>query len=183
MGVILEGSSASVVFDILANSIDGIADLSYANLAEVHGQWPIVGRGDVYYGGTTYENTQGLGIQLLPMAQAGGTVRISKVRKEAALRPKEKELIAVPVTRLYDRGVTINPAQLLNERVGEATVAMHPATAKKMELEAGAQVKISFEGVNGEALLKLDDTISTGVVLVPRSMGIAIHEPVAAKVK
>ena len=92
-------------------------------------------------------------------------------------------MIAVPVTRLYDRGVTINPAQLLNERVGEATVAMHPATAKKMELEAGAQVKISFEGVNGEALLKLDDTISTGVVLVPRSMGIAIHEPVAAKVK
>jgi anaerobic selenocysteine-containing dehydrogenase len=117
------------------------------------------------------------------MAQAGGTVRISKVRKEAALRPKEKELIAVPVTKLYDRGVTINPAQLLNERVGEATVAMHPTTAKKMELEAGAQVKISFEGVNGEALLKLDDTISTGVVLVPRSMGIAIREPVTAKVK
>jgi anaerobic selenocysteine-containing dehydrogenase len=117
------------------------------------------------------------------MAQAGGTVRISKVRKEAALRPKEKELIAVPVTKLYDRGVTVNPAQLLNERVGEATVSMHPTTAKKMELEAGVQVKISFEGVNGEAVLKLDDTISTGVVLVPRSMGIAIREPVTARVQ
>ncbi|MEK6752449.1 MAG: NADH-quinone oxidoreductase subunit NuoG [Chloroflexota bacterium] len=183
MGVILEGSSASVVFDILANSIDGMADLSYANLAGVHGQWPIVGRGDLYYGGTTYENTQGLGVQLVPMAQAGGTVRILKIRKEAALRPKEKELIAVPVNKLYDRGVTINPAQLLNERVGEATVALHPTTAKKMGLEAGARVKISFDGVNGDALLKMDDTISTGVVLVPRSMGIAIREPVAARVQ
>ena len=39
-------------------------------------QWPIVGRGDMYYGGTTYENKQGLGVHLaldpgsLPMASA-----------------------------------------------------------------------------------------------------------------
>ena len=81
MGVILEGSSVSVVFDILANSVDGFADLSYEKLAEVHGQWPIVGRGDLYYGGTTYENTQGLGVQLVPAAQAGVTVHIPKIRK------------------------------------------------------------------------------------------------------
>ncbi|HNJ14293.1 MAG TPA: NADH-quinone oxidoreductase subunit NuoG, partial [Anaerolineales bacterium] len=74
MGVILEGSSASVVFDILSHSVESFADLSYAKLAETHGQWPIVGRGDLYYGGTTYENTQGLGVQLVPTAQAGGTV-------------------------------------------------------------------------------------------------------------
>jgi NADH-quinone oxidoreductase subunit H len=60
---------------------------------------------------------------------------------------------------------------------------MHPTTAKKIEVEAGSTVKISFDGVNGEAVVKLDDTISTGVVLVPRSMGIAIREPVTAKVK
>ena len=183
MGVILEGSSASVVFDILANSIDAMAELSYSKLAEVHGQWPIVGRGDLYYGGTTYENTQGLGIQLHPLAQVGGTIRIPKVRKEAALRPREKELIAVPVNKLYDRGVTINPAQLLHERVGEATVALHSTTAKKMGLMVGARVRISFDGLSGEAVLKTDDTISTGVVLVPRSMGIAIREPVTVKVK
>ena len=81
-------------------------------LAEVKPQWPIVGRGDVYYGGTTYENKQGLGVQLVPTAQVGGTVRIPKVKKEAVLRPKEKELLAVPVNKLYDRGVTVNPAQI-----------------------------------------------------------------------
>ncbi len=122
MGIILEGTSASVVFDILANSLDAFTELNYEKLAEVHGQWPIVGRGDLYYGGTTYENTQGLGVQLVPTSQAGETVRIPKVRKEALLRPKEKELLAVPVNKLYDRGVTINPAQLLDGRIGEATV-------------------------------------------------------------
>jgi NADH-quinone oxidoreductase subunit G len=183
MGVILEGSSVSVVFDILANSLDAFTDLSYEKLAEVHGQYPIVGRGDLYYGGTTYENTQGLGVQLVPIAQAGGAVHISKVRKEAALRPKENELLAVPVNKLYDRGVTVNPAQLLDERIGEAAITLHPSTAKGLGLEAGGRAKIKFDGVNADVLVKLDDTISTGVALVPRSMGIAIREPVVAKVK
>ena len=96
------------------------------NSPKCKAQWPIVGRGDLYYGGTTYENTQGLGVQLVPTAQAGETVHIPKVRKEAALRPKENELLAVPVNKLYDRGMTVNPAQLLDERIGEATIALHP---------------------------------------------------------
>jgi NADH-quinone oxidoreductase subunit G len=183
MGVILEGSSVSVVFDILAHSLDAFTDLNYEKLTEVHGQWPIVGRGDLYYGGTTYENTQGLGAQLAPAAQPGKTVSIPKVRKEAALRPKEKELLAVPVNKLYDRGLTVNPAQLLDGRVGEATVTLHPSAAKNLGVEAGGRVKVSFDGVNAEAVVKLDDTISAGVALIPRSMGIAIREPVAAKIK
>ncbi len=183
MGVILEGSSVSVVFDILANSLDAFTDLSYEKLAEVHGQYPIVGRGDLYYGGTTYENTQGLGVQLVPIAQAGDAVHISKVRKEAALRPKENELLAVPVNKLYDRGVTVNPTQLLDGRVGDAAITLHPSTAKKFSVEAGARVKINFDGTSAEVAVKIDDTISAGVALVPRSMGLAIHEPVVAKVK
>ncbi len=183
MGIILEGTSVSVVFDILANSVESFNELTYEKLAETHGQWPIVGRGDLYYGGTTYENTQGLGVQLASLIQNGKTVHIPKVRKEAALRPKEKELLAVPVNKLYDRGATLNPAQLLNGRAGEATVTLHPDTAKNLGVEVGARVKISFDGMSGEALVKIDDTISAGVALVPRSMGIAIREPVVAKVK
>ncbi len=182
MGVILEGSSPSVVFDILASSIEAFNELSYEKLAETHGQWPIVGRGDLYYGGTTYENTQGLGVQLAPLAQAGGAVRFSKVRKEAALRPKEKELLAVPVNKLYDFGVTVSSADLLGERIGDAYISLHSSTAKKIGVEAGTLAKITFNGTNAEATVKIDDTVSTGVVLVPRSMGIAVREPVVARV-
>jgi anaerobic selenocysteine-containing dehydrogenase len=72
---------------------------------------------------------------------------------------------------------------LLDQRTGEAVITLHPSTAKKLGVEAGERAKIKFDGVSADVLVKLDDTISTGVALVPRSMGIAIHEPVVAKVK
>src|SRR5258706_987511 len=183
MGVILEGTSISAVFDILADSVKSFEGLNYDKLKEVREQFPIVGRGDVYYGGTTYENIQGLGAHLSAAAVRGGKVSVSPVQREAAPRPKENELLAVPVTKLYDRGTTVMPAELLHERIGEASIALHPDAAQNLGVEAGQTVNISFNGFSGEVVVKLDDTISAGVALVPRSMGIAIREPVSVKVK
>jgi NADH-quinone oxidoreductase subunit G len=186
MGIILEGTLVSAVFDILADSVKSFEGLNYAKLAEVKPQWPIVGRGDLYYGGTTYENTQGMGAHLTAAAERGETVSIPRVHalREAAPRPKEKELLAVPVTKLYDRGTTVMmSANLLRERIGGSVITLHPEAAKNLGVEVGQLVNVSFDGVSGEAIVKFDDTISVGVVLVPRSMGLAIREPVPAKVK
>ena len=57
MGVTLEGVSAAVVFENLAEKVAGFAGLNYEKLAEVSEQWPSIG-------GTCYENKQGLGAQL-----------------------------------------------------------------------------------------------------------------------
>jgi NADH-quinone oxidoreductase subunit G len=185
MGIVLEGTSISAVFDILAASVKSFDGLTYARLAEVKPQWPIVGRGDLYYGGTTYENTQGMGAHLSAAATRGEKLNIPRVHatREAAPRPKDNELLAVPVTKLYDRGTTVMPAGLLHERIGDASVVLHPDAAKDLGVEAGQMVNVSFNGVSGEAVVKLDDTISVGVALIPRSMGLAIHEPVPVKVK
>ena len=75
------------------------------------------------------------------------------------------------------------PAELLDERVGELNISLHPAAAQDMGVEAGQMVNVSFNGVSGEAAVKLDDTVPVGVALIPRSMGLAIREPVAVKVK
>ncbi|MEP0807012.1 MAG: NADH-quinone oxidoreductase subunit NuoG [Chloroflexota bacterium] len=183
MGIVLEGTSVSAVFDILAASVKSFEGLTYAKLAEVRPQWPIVGREDLYYGGTTYENTQGMGAQLSAAAGRGEKVSIPRVEREAVVRPKEKELLAVPVTKLYDRGTTVLPSELLHPRIGEARVILHPETAKSLGVEEGRKVNVSFNGVSGEAVVKLNDTISVGVALIPRSMGLAIREPAAVKVK
>jgi len=183
MGVILEGTSASVVFEIMVEDQPSFAGLDYSKLAEVKSQWPIVGRGDLYYGGTTYENKQGLGVQLSSAAQRGEKFSLPRVQKVAALRPKEKKLLAVPITKLYDRGVTVSTSELLDQRIGENYIALYPSTAEQFKVKAGECVKFSLGGVSEEVRIKVDDTISAGVVLVPRSMGLPIHEPTEASVK
>lgn len=185
MGIVLEGVEVSAVFAILADSVKSFEGLTYDRLAEVKPQLPLVGRGDMYYGGTTYENTMGLGAHLTAAAERGETVNIPRVEKEAALRrPKEKELLAVPVNKLYDRGTTVMmSADLLRDRIGSPTIALHPEAAKSLGLEPGELVNISFDGVSGDATVAFDETISVGVALVPRSMGFAIHEPISAKLR
>ena len=186
MGVVLEGTSITALFDILADSVKSFEGLSYTRLAEVRPQWPIVGRGDLYYGGTTYENTQGMGAHLSAAATRGETVSIPKVdaSREAAPRPKENELLAVPITKLYDRGTTVMmSANLLRDWIGGPTISLHPDAAQNLGVEEGQLVTVSFNGTSGDAVVKLDDTISVGVALIPRSMGLAIREPVSAKVR
>jgi len=186
MGIALEGASVSTVFDHLAAAVKSFEGLNYAKISEVKPQWPIVGRGDMYYGGTTYENTMGIGAHLTGAAERGETVNIPRVHalRESSPRPKEKELLAVPVTKLYDRGTTVMmSANLLRDRIGGLVISLHPDAAKNLGVEAGQLVNISFDGMSGDVTVKLDDTISVGVALVPREMGLAIREPVLAEVR
>ncbi|MCL4259051.1 MAG: NADH-quinone oxidoreductase subunit NuoG [Anaerolineales bacterium] len=183
MGVILEGTSAAVVFDLLAATVKSFDGLDYAKLAEVREQLPTVGGNDRYYGGTTYDNKDGLGAHLSTAATRGEKVSIPKAQKEALPTLKEKELLAVPVNKLYHRGTTMMVAELLHQRIGETSVSAHPSAAMRLGLSAGQTVNVSFDGVSGEAVLKLDDTLDEKILLTPRSMGMAIREPVAAKVK
>ncbi len=183
MGVILEGTSASVVFEIMAADLPVFSNLNYAKLAEVKSQWPIVGRQDMYYGGTTYENKKGLGLTLSNAAGRGEKYSLPRLQKVTTLRPKEKKLLVVPVTRLYDRGVTVSTADLLHARIGEAFISLHPSVAESFGVQAGERVKLSLDGTSAEVVVKIDESISTGVALLPRSMGLPIHEPTEASLK
>jgi len=183
MGVILEGTSAAVVFEIMAADNSSFAGLNYARLAETEPQWPIVGRGDMYYGGTTYANKQGLGVQLSNAAQRGEKVGLPRIQKTTVLRPNEKKLIAVPITKLYDQGITVSTSGLLEDRIGEPFVALHPATAEKLGLSTGEHATLSLDGITEEVVVRVDDTVSTGVALVPRSMGLPISGPAEASLK
>jgi NADH-quinone oxidoreductase subunit G len=183
MGYILEGTSPSIVFDFLTSTVKSFEGLDYARLAEVKEQWPIVGRSDMYYGGTTYENRQGLGVQLTSAAARGETYRLPAARKGKSLRPKEGEILAVPVTKLYDQGTTVIPAALLSERIGEPYAAFHPATAQELAAEIGDLVKLSWDGNQAELRVRTSDGIPTGVALIPRSFGVSVREPVIVSVK
>jgi len=184
-GFELEGRSPLLVMNQMTASEPAFSGVSYAKLAEVTEQWPIIGRSDLFYGGTGYENKQGLGVTLErvmhafnPSESSGQAVQRSTFNP---IRPKEDELFAVPITKLYDNGTTVAPAKLLEAHIDRFNgIALNPATALKFGLENGSQAKVSLNGVSYPAKVLLDESISTGVILIPRSFGIPISAPVTA---
>jgi NADH-quinone oxidoreductase subunit G len=182
LGMELESRLASRVFTRLSSEFPVFAGLTYTQLAEVVEQWPIVGRSDLYYGGTTYENSQGIGVQL-PLAGPAG---LSWPKLVEVGLPKIG-LLAVPITRLYDRGSTLMPSSMLHQRIPEPYVVLSTLDAERLKISEGAVVQllpVDGETVfGGRATARLDADVPERVVLVPRSFGLSISGPVAVSVR
>jgi NADH-quinone oxidoreductase subunit G len=180
----LEGNFASKVFEQLAAQTPGYTGLSYQKLAEPAPQWPIVDRQDLYYGGTTYENRQGLGVQLAPQGGDSLTQHVlqGEGQKSSLTPPSPRDagegLLAVPVTRLYDRGQTLLPSSLLGRRLAPGALRLNPADAARLGLAGDADVQVRLDGATFSAGVVLDETVPPGVALAPRSVGLPVTRPV-----
>ncbi len=184
MGLELE-SIPLRIFNRLAAKIPAFAGLNYRQLAQVNEQSPNANQEDVYYRqgvyfkGTMFENSQGLGVQLSLPAQVPP---LTWPEIPEAARSGEG-LQAVPITLLYDQGQTFNHSTLLSSHIPPATITVHPDEAQRLNIPAGSQVRLTLNGASFSAKLMLDEATPMGVALVPRSMGIPIDRPVAIEVK
>jgi len=174
-------SGAAAVFVHMAKQLKSFENLNYPKLSEAKEQWPIIGRGDLYYGGTTYENSQGLGVQL-PLS--GETPSLSWPQVAEFKLPK-LGLMAFPVTRLYDQGTTLLPSQLLEDRIGEPYVVLNAEDAGRLKIQDGGMVRMVISGSGHSVVVpaRLDEELPERVVLVPRSFGVPIHGPTPVEVK
>jgi NADH-quinone oxidoreductase subunit G len=178
------GSVALVMAQIAAQN-PVFAGLTYQKLAEVRPQWPIIGRSDLYYGGTTYENSQGLGVQLpLPQAKAGAGAQLAWPQVVDYKLPK-LGMTAFPVTRLYDQGATLLPSELLKERIGEPFVILNAGDAARMKIQAGSMVRIIMAAAQNSVVVRaeLDESLPERVLLAPRSFGIPLTGPTQVEVR
>jgi NADH-quinone oxidoreductase subunit G len=182
LGLNLEARIASKVMLRIAESMPDYAGVTYQKLAEVVEQWPIVGRGDMYYGGTTYENSQGLGVQLAPAVQRGTAVALGWVQPPVVSVP-EGGLLAVPINRLYDRGTTLYPSEILHRRLARPFVALSREDAGRLGIVDGGGVEVVLNGAAALVEARVDGTLPTGYVLVPRSLGMPINGPAPVEVR
>ena len=175
LGLPLEAKVPALVFKALAAQAPDYAGLSYQSLSAVQEQWPVIGRQDLYYGGTTYENKQGLGVQLAPAAQAGESTPAASGPSAASSAPDTgSSLRAVPITRLYDRGVMTATSPLLTPRLAPAAIYLNSREAGRL----GKTVQLSVNSREAQAAVVIDETIPDGVALVPRSVGLPLSGPV-----
>jgi NADH-quinone oxidoreductase subunit G len=183
LGLNLEARLPSKVMARLGKEIPAYAGLSYQKLAEVTEQWPIVGRGDLYYGGTTYENSQGLGVQIPSGVERGEPPALGWPALPQAPQPAENGLLAVPVTRLYDRGQTVLPSKMLQGRVPRPYVAIHPADAKRLGLLNADIVQVTLLGTAAMVSPLFSEEVPQGMALIPRSLGVSIGGPSPVEIR
>ena len=109
--------------------------------------------------------------------KAAITPSVSPDEKGESLHPDESQWLLVPITRLYDLGITVATSALLQPHIGAASFIVNPQSAKSIGIQSGDMLK-----VNGlEAKAVLDETVPASVILVPRSMGPPITRPVVFK--
>ncbi len=180
LGLELEADFAARVFNRIGERVPDYAGLTFLHLAQVEEQWPIVGRDDMYYGGTTYENSQGMGVQLENVAQRGEAIAPGPVPATGDRGPGR---VAVPITRLYDRGALIARSQTLSARLPRPFILLHPDDAAQLDLSAAGMAAVTLEGHTAQVEVRLDASVPAGFVLVPRSMGIPLHDPAPIDIK
>ena len=179
LGLSLEGRAPSLLMLRIANSVPAYAGLDYPKISAVHEQWPVVHRGDLFYGGTSYENRQGLGVQL---KANGALLPVALAAAPFIPLPAAGQVLVAPVTRLYDRGRTVTPSVLLHAHLAGPDLHMHPQTATKLGLQHLAAVELTLAGKTYVVTVKWDDTLPAGVATLPRSVGVPFFAPAAVTV-
>ena len=176
--------SAAAVMLEMTKTIPAFVDCRYKELAWTEEQFPAIGV-DVWYGGTAYKNTGGLGVQIASVADAGEQVAAAKVTAPAAVKAGRGKLLVLPTVSLYNRERKFRPSEVIHSRVPEAYCVLNSADAKRLKVATGATVEIEVD--NGPAVqvqVQVNDGVPKGTLALPRHLTTTAMplSPVAGKV-
>ena len=168
--------AAAVLFKKSIGKLKTHKKLDYRSLSQMEEQWPIIGKEDLYYGGTSYENQHGLGVQLASAAESG-TVKMYELSETAA-----NETAGLPLVRtaaLYTPGTLINHSDVLAGRMAHPTLYLSEETAGGMGISMGDSVSVKINGASVTASAYVNGVAPNGVALisgVPYQSGIVEAE-------
>ena len=156
--------ATSLVFKEIAKSVPQYAGMDYRTLAQVEEQWPVVGGSDLYYGGTAYDNRQGMGQQWALAAEASATEAAAvesyelPVETPAAAATRSGALNVLRIPALYTPGTLINLTLLLKNRMARPTLYLNEADAAALMVASGdpLTVRLGDEEVAAEAAVDYD---------------------------
>jgi NADH-quinone oxidoreductase subunit G len=180
-GVSFDAGSVVSLFAEIAASILTYGELTYQSLAEFKSEWPPVRGDDLYFGGTSFANHQGLGVQLDPIQRVDKPPKVAWSHADTA--PADQELLLVPVDRLLDRGTTVVPSDMLASRLQTRHIEVSPKDASRLGLQDGAEAVIEMNGSVHKIEVVIRDSVPEGSALLPRSIGVPAVEPKLAKIQ
>jgi NADH-quinone oxidoreductase subunit G len=170
---------ADSILAAIARAVPAYDGLTYQKLAWVEKQFPDVGGRDLYYGGTSYENSQGLGVQVPSGAERGQAVAAGTPHVGTPARPEPGGLTLVPTTVLYDRGTTFVRSLVMHPRLPLPHVELNAADAAALGVRDGDEVVVAGDGLEARVTARVDGRAPAGVALLPASLGPAVPDGAA----
>jgi NADH-quinone oxidoreductase subunit G len=163
--------AASLVFRDMARAVPQYKGMDYRVLAQVEKQWPDIGRSDLYYGGTTYENKSGLGQQWAAEAE---TKLPEPYPVAAASQPELMGLQLIHSTALYNEtGTLIKETELLRPRLAYPTVFLHESDAQSRKITTGDSVQVVVNGATVDATAVVNGHAPAGLAILRGTKHIA----------
>lgn len=160
---------ADVALDI-AERVAGYRGITYSALAKTgqSGKWGRQVNEPMFYEGTSYRNTEGVGMQWPSFAEQPKTLFSVKPRDIAKEHEADDRYPFVMLVQrvLYDNDPFLQ-GSLLENHVPEPTAALNPNDAKRLAVEAGDNVTLSSKAGTMTMVVRVEDGLPEGSVLVP----------------
>ena len=169
--------SAAAVMAEISGATFGSAEMpafagaDFPALARVERQFPDVGGEDLYYGGTAYRNTGGLGVQLASAADRGEKLRAGRVRPLKPPHAKRDEMLVIPTVSLFNRERRFAESEVLHARVPAPYLEMNRDDAEALAIEDGERVSLPLPDGGALSLaVRVNGRAPQGALLLPRQL-------------
>ncbi len=105
-------SGPAQIFAELAGAVPHYAGITYQQISASEAQWPPMGRGDLYYGGTVYDNTGGIGVRYASDDEKAAPVKYEVGKFEPTIGALER-----PAPLLYRDGELIRRSAVVGAHI------------------------------------------------------------------
>ena len=162
-------TAADVAAEI-AERVPGYAGITYAALAATGkpGNWGRQTNEAIYYDGTNYENTEGVGIQL-PSLIEGGRAVVSLTPRPAPALDEERPLLLLAQPLAYD-GDQLLLGSKLESHIPAPYVALSTADAERQNIRPGDNVRLDSAAGSLTLPARVVADLPQGVAVVPANL-------------
>jgi NADH-quinone oxidoreductase subunit G len=162
-------TAADVAAEI-AERVPGYAGVTHAALAATGktGNWGRQTNEAIYYDGTNYENTEGVGIQL-PSLIEGGKAVVSLTPRPAPAAGDDRPLLLLAQPLAYDGDLLLRGSKL-ERHIPGAYVALSSVDAERQNIHPGDSVRLDSAAGSLTLPARVVADLPQGVAVVPANL-------------
>ncbi len=165
---------SSDVADEISRTVAGYGQTAYTSLEMTRKSWGRQPNESVYYDGTSYENSEGVGVQVASVAEdARSNFQLPFTAPgQPAAADSAYPLTAIAAIRLYAGGEWARGSRL-QKRLVPAHVILSVADAARLGINIADRVQVTSALGSIEVRAQIDRSVAEGTVIVPESAELA----------